>query len=142
MSRQRSKARSLAVQAIYQWQIAGQEVSDIINQFFAEHAHKKVDVDYFRTLLQGVVHRVSDWDECLRPHADRDILRIDPVERAILRMAAYELAEHPEIPYKVVLNEAISLAKLYGADQGHKYVNGVLDKTARVLRPLEIAIKT
>jgi N utilization substance protein B len=142
VSRQRSKARSLAVQAIYQWQMAGQNVADILAYFMAEYVNKKVDANYFRGLLQGVTRQVSRLDTLLRPHTDRAIDSVDPVERAILRIAVYELLEHPEIPYKVILNEAVDLAKTYGAEQGHKYVNGVLDKVAKEARALEVSIKS
>ena len=141
MSRQRSKARRLAVQALYQWQIAGQDPDSIVSQFAAEHANKTVDFDYFSTLLQGVVAQLEQLDTCLRPQLDRAILSVDPVERAILRLATYELLERLEVPYKVVINEAVELAKTYGAEQGHRYVNGVLDKTAKVMRMLEIPKK-
>lgn len=139
MSRQRAKARGLAVQAIYQWQIAGQNVPDIINQFMREHADKKVDMGYFRDLVEGVTHGLGDIDEKLSPHVDRSLNSIDPVERAILRIAAYELAAHLETPYRVIINEAIEQAKVFGAEQGHKYVNGVLDQVAKSLRPLELS---
>ena len=137
MSRQRSKARSLAAQALYQWQMAGQPVSDILAQFLTEHAETRFDRDYFRDLLEGVPRELTALDEALAPALDRDIERVDPVERAILRLGAYELLRHPEIPYKVAINEAVELAKLFGAEQGHRYVNGVLDRTARRLRALE-----
>ena len=139
MSRQRSKARSLAVQAIYQWQIAGQNVPDIVNHFLTENAGRKVDTDYFRELVEGVPGNLASIDRDLTPHLDRSLESIDPVERAILRIGAYELVKHPEIPYRVVINEAIELAKVFGGEQGHRYVNGVLDKAARQLRPLEMA---
>jgi N utilization substance protein B len=139
VSRQRSKARSLAVQAIYQWQVAGQNVPDIVNQFLTEHAGRKVDTDYFRELVEGVPGNLASLDRELAPHLDRSLESIDPVERAILRIGAYELVKHPEIPYRVVINEAIELAKVFGAEQGHRYVNGVLDKAAKQLRPLEMA---
>lgn len=135
MSRQRSKARSLAVQAVYQWQMAGQPVKDIVTQFLAEHAGKKLDSEYFQTLVSGVTSNLGSIDEGLSEFLDRDIERVDPVERAILRIAGYELLERPEIPYRVVINEAVELAKVFGAEKGHRYVNGVLDKAARKLRP-------
>jgi N utilization substance protein B len=137
MSRQRSKARRLAVQALYQWQIAGQELDSIITQFSAENAEKTTDFAYFSDLLRGVVMQQKALDERLRPQLDRAILSIDPVERAILRLATYELIERPSIPYKVIINEAVELAKTFGAEQGHRYVNGVIDKTAKIVRPLE-----
>lgn len=141
MSRQRSKARSLAVQAVYQWQMAGQNVQDIINHLLTEQADNKLDTDYFRELVNGVAGELTRLDESLSPHLDRSIESIDPVERAVLRIGVYELASHPEIPYRVVINEAIEMAKVFGAEQGHKYVNGVLDKAAKGLRPLEMAVE-
>lgn len=123
---------------MYQWQIAGQSVPDIIRQFHAEHSSKKVDLDYFQILLRGVTSQLGHLDAALTPYLDRSIASVDPVERAVLRVACYELIEHPEIPYRVVINEAVEQAKLFGAEQGHKYVNGVLDKAARALRPLEM----
>lgn len=111
---------------------------DIIRQFNSEHSSKKVDLEYFQTLLRGVTNQLSRLDEALAPHMDRSISSVDPVERAVLRVACYELIERAEIPYRVVINEAVEQAKLFGADQGHKYVNGVLDKAAKVLRPLEM----
>lgn len=139
MSRQRSKARSLALQAVYQWQMAGQNTTDIVNQFLVEHAGKKLDSDYFRDLVDGVPQNLEQIDAGLAAHVDRSLQSVDPVERAILRIGAYELIRHPEIPYRVVINEAIELAKVYGAEKSHKFVNGVLDKAAKTLRPLEMA---
>lgn len=139
MSRQRSKARSLAVQAVYQWQMAGQNVQDIVSHLLTEQADGKIDSDYFRELVDGVTRELTRLDESLSPYLDRSIESIDPVERAVLRIGAFELATHPEIPYRVVINEAIEMAKVFGAEQGHKYVNGVLDKAAKTLRPLEMA---
>jgi N utilization substance protein B len=141
VSRQRSKARGLATQAVYQWQIAGQDVLDIIRQFHTEHTGKKIDFDYFQVLLRGVTSQLGRLDETLTPHLDRSILSVDPVERAILRIACYELMDRPEIPYRVIINEAVEMAKLFGAEQGHKYVNGVLDKTARALRTTETQLQ-
>ncbi len=138
MSRQRSKARALAAQALYQWQMAGQSVPDIVQQFLVEHAERRFDRDYFRDLLEGVTGTLEGVDEALAGALDRDIERVDPVERAILRLGAYELMRHPEIPWRVVINEAVELAKTFGSEQGHRYVNGVLDKAARSLRALEI----
>lgn len=137
MSRQRSKARYLAVQAIYQWQLAGQDITDIIAQFLVKENVKKFEQDYFSDLVLGVAKGLSDLDKPLSSVVDRAIESIDPVERAILRMAAYELMHHPEIPYRVIINESVELAKTFGAEQGHRYVNGVLDKLARELRSLE-----
>ena len=141
MSRQRSRSRSLAIQAIYQWQMAGQDVGAIIQHFMLEQDTKKFDSDYFGELVRGVPTRLDELDKALADCIDRDLNSVDPVERAILRLGAYELIEHPEIPYRVVINEAVELAKTFGAEKGHRYVNGVLDKAARALRPLEAAVR-
>jgi N utilization substance protein B len=141
VSRQRSRSRSLAIQALYQWQMAGQDVAAIINHFMLEQDAKKFDSDYFSELVHGVPARLNELDAALAPCIDRALESVDPVERAILRLGAYELIEHPEIPYRVVINEAVELAKTFGAEQGHRYVNGVLDKAARTLRPLETAAR-
>jgi len=141
VSRQRSRSRSLAIQALYQWQMAGQDVGAIINHFMLEQDAKKFDSDYFTELVRAVPARLNELDAALSPWVDRALESVDPVERAILRPGAYELIEHPEIPYRVVINEAVELAKTFGAEQGHRYVNGVLDKAARALRPLETAAR-
>ena len=141
MSRQRSRSRSLAIQALYQWQMAGQDVGAIISHFMVEQDNKKFDTDYFAELVRAVPTRLSELDGALEPCIDRALDSIDPVERAILRMGTYELIEHPEIPYRVVINEAVELAKTFGAEKGHRYVNGVLDKAARALRPVETSAR-
>jgi N utilization substance protein B len=141
MSRQRSRSRSLAIQALYQWQMAGQDVSAIVDHFLVEEDAKTFDSDYFGELVRGVPARLDALDEALGAYIDRKLEAVDPVERAILRLGAYELIEHPEIPYRVVINEAVELAKTFGAEKGHRYVNGVLDKAARALRPLEASAK-
>jgi len=137
VSRKRSRARSHAVQALYQWQVTGQDLGSIIDQFLAEQDPRRFDVDYFSELVRGVPTSLSRLDEALGRHLDRPVGQVDLVERAILRLATYELVQHPEIPYRVVINEAVELAKTYGAEQGHRYVNGVLDKLAREQRALE-----
>ncbi|WMS86673.1 transcription antitermination factor NusB [Pleionea litopenaei] len=134
----RRKARHYAVQAIYQWQMSGNAVADIENQFIETINPNKVEVPYFLALLRGTLTHLSNLDEQLTPYIDRDVEEIDPVERAVLRLAAFELLERQDIPYKVVINEALELAKVFGAEDGHKYVNGVLDKVAKVMRPLEV----
>ncbi len=134
----RRKARHYAVQAVYQWQMSGNALADIENQFIETINPKKVEVPYFLELIRGTLTSLSEIDEHLAPHLDREIDDVDPVERAILRLSAWELSERQEIPYRVVINEALELAKVFGAEDGHKYVNGVLDKVAKLLRPLEI----
>ena len=141
MSRQRSRSRSLAIQALYQWQMAGQEVGAIIDHFMVEQDARKFDTEYFAELVRGVPARLTELDAALAPCVDRALESVDPVERAILRLGAYELIEHPEIPYRVVINEAVELAKTFGAEKGHRYVNGVLDKAARDLRPIEASAR-
>ena len=141
MSRQRSRARSLAIQALYQWQLAGQDVGSIVNHFMVEQDARKFDTEYFTELVRGVPTRLDELDAALTPCIDRALESVDPVERAILRLGAYELIQHPEIPYRVIINEAVELAKTFGAEKGHRYVNGVLDKAARALRPIEAAAR-
>ena len=138
MSSKRTKARQHALQGLYQWQVAGQDIQDIINQFLADQDIKTFEVSYFQDLLRGVPTHLSELDAALSPCLDRALASVDPVERATLRLAAYELAHHPEVPYRVVINEAVELAKVFGAEEGHKYVNGVLDKLAKTLRAVEM----
>ena len=141
MSQKRSQARRHAVQAIYQWQMVGQDVGEIINQFLEEQDINSFEVPYFQDLLHGVPNHLSELDELLKPALDRAIESVDPVERAVLRLGVYELRYKPEVPYRVVINEAVELAKIFGAEQGHKYVNGVLDQVARQVRAVEIKAK-
>jgi N utilization substance protein B len=137
MSRKRSQSRRHAVQAIYQWQMAGQDLGDIANQFFEEEDVSSFEVPYFQDLLHGIPSHLTELDELLRPALDRAIESVDPVERAVLRIGVYELSYHLEIPYRVVINEAVELAKTFGAEQGHKFVNGVLDQVAKKVRKSE-----
>lgn len=137
MSNKRHKAREFALRALYQWQVTGQDVGDIVNQFLANNDVRKFDVPYFQELVRGVPTHLDELDANLGPLLDRPVEKVDLVERAVLRMGAYELQHHMEIPFRVVINEAVDLAKSYGAEQGHRYVNGVLDKLARSLRPYE-----
>lgn len=134
----RSQARHHAVQAIYQWQMTGQDLNEIKNQFLLEEDPKKFEVEYFDELLRGVPTNLQKLDEQLTPCLDRSIESVDPVERAILRLGAFELIHRLDVPYKVVINEAVELAKVFGAEQGHRYVNGVLDKLARATRQAEM----
>lgn len=137
MSRARHNARRCALQAVYQWQVGGQDVTEIESQFLGEEDITRADAAFFGLLVHGVAAQAPALDEHLRPFLDRPVAELDPVELAILRIAAEELAHHPETPYRVVINEAVELAKGFGAEQSHRYVNGVLDKVARVLRPAE-----
>lgn len=138
MSRVRSNARRAAVQGLYQWQMTGQDINLIEHQFLAEHDLGKTDIEYFKELLHGVPQRLHELDDYMIPLLDRSIAEIDPVERAILRIGVYELEFRPDIPYRVVINEGVELAKTFGAEHGHKYVNSILDGVARKLRKVEI----
>lgn len=131
----RRKARKLAVQAIYSWQLSENSMSDIEAQFLTDNDTSKIDVDYFLALVRGVAGQVKQLDEALSPFLDRPLPELDQVERAVLRLAAFELRERLDVPYKVAINEAIELAKSFGADESHRFVNGVLDKAIDSLRP-------
>ncbi len=133
----RSRARRRALQALYAWQISGSHMNAVIEQFRHEQDMEIADLEYFEDLLHGVEKHVDKLDESLRPHIDREVAQIDPIERAALRLAAYELMFRPDVPYRVVINEAIEVTKRFGADHGHSYVNGVLDKLASDLRVVE-----
>jgi N utilization substance protein B len=133
----RSRARRRAAQALYAWQIGGNPMRDVIEEFRHEQDMEIADLDYFEDLLRGVEKHCAELDAGLAPWLDRDMAQVDPIERAILRLAAYELRHRPDVPYRVVLNEAVEVAKRFGAEHGHTYVNGVLDKAAREWRAAE-----
>jgi len=132
------RARKLAVQALYQRLLSGDELSEIEAQFRAIHVSENVDLDYFSRLLQGVTKGIESLDEAFEPFLDRPIKSINPIELTILRLGAFELLEALDVPYRVVLDESITLAKTFGAKDGHRYVNGVLNKLARKVRAVEI----
>jgi len=138
VSNARTKARRNAVQALYQWQLVGQDLAEIEAQFLAEYDMNKVDVEYFKELFREVPLHLHELDDHLIPFLDRPVDEVDPVERAILRLAAYELEFRLDVPYRAVINEAIELAKRFGAEHGHKYVNGIVDQVAKKLRAAEI----
>ena len=133
----RSRARRRALQALYAWQLSGSHMNAVIEQFRHEQDMEVADLDYFEDLLHGVERHVAELDGALRPYLDREVAEVDPIERAALRLAAYELKHRPDVPYRVVINEAIEVTKRFGADHGHSYVNGVLDKLAMQLRAVE-----
>jgi len=136
--RARQRARKRALQAVYQWQVSATPAPELITQFLQEQSPMGVDVEFFRTLTCGVIAKVDEMDAMLKPVLDRPLEQLDQIERAVLRLGVYELRECPETPFKVVLNEAIELAKTFGSGQGQRYVNGVLDKLAPTLRPAEV----
>ncbi|NSM23583.1 transcription antitermination factor NusB [Shewanella sp. ZOR0012] len=125
---ERRKARRLAVQAIYSWQLSGNNIADVEHEFLTEQSLDGVDVAYFRELFAGVATKKTQLDELIIPHLDRPIDEVSPVEKAIVRLASYELTFRKDVPFKVAINEAIELAKAFGADESHKFVNGLLDK--------------
>ena len=138
MSQARKRARRLVCQALYQWQITSQDIDLIETQFKQENSMKKVDEAYFKELLHEVPRQVAVLDDHILPYISRPIDAIDPVERGILRLGTYELLNRLDVPYRVVINEAVELAKTFGAEQAHKFINGVLDKLAAKLRASEI----
>jgi N utilization substance protein B len=138
MSQTRHKARRLAVQALYTWQMGGQDLSVIEADYAQDHDLAKLDADYFRELLHQVPAHLAELDAHLAPLLDRPIKEVDAIERAVLRLGAYELAYRLDVPYRVVINEAVKLAKVFGADQSHKFINGILDAAARQLRAVEV----
>ncbi len=133
----RRKAREYAVQAIYQWQMTGNPLNEIEAQYLTTMNANKVDTEYFQELFMGVLTDLETLDQKLAPALDRDIEEIDPIERGVIRLSAFELMKRIDIPKKVVINEGIELAKTFGATDGHKFVNGVLDKISKDLRPHE-----
>jgi transcription antitermination protein NusB len=133
----RSRARRRALQALYAWQVGGARMGSVIEQFRHEQDMQVADQEYFEDLLRGVEQHVRELDEGIKPFVDRDVAQIDPIERAALRMGAYELKYRPDVPYRVVINEAVEATKRFGADHGHSYVNGVLDKLATHWRTAE-----
>ena len=134
----RHRARAAAVQALYQWHMTRQDPAEIESQFLADRLAEDapaVDRSFFRELLHGVVGAVERLDRRIEPLLDRPVAQVDPVECAILRIGAFELVERKEIPTGVTINEAVELAKTFGGENGHRYVNGVLDRLARDVRP-------
>ncbi len=131
---ERRKARQLAVQAIYSWQMSGNNVADIEHEFLTEQDTQGADLAYFRELLTGVTTQAANLDAKLKPNLARLVEEVDQLELAILRLAAFELMHKDDVPFKVAINEAIELAKSFGAEESHKFVNGVLDKLAISLK--------
>ena len=132
------RARKLALQSLYQWLMAGTVLTDIEAQFSAANNMDKVDVEYYRRLIYGIPKELAVIEEALTPFLDRHIQSLNPIELTILRLCAFELFHCPEIPYRVILDESVSLAKAFGSQDGHKYVNGVLHNLAQTARKTEI----
>jgi len=138
LARSRGKSRRLAMQAIYQWQMTGDSITDIKQQFFDDNNFAGIDKDFFDMLVSGVASSLSEIDPLLEKYMSRSIESVDPVERAILRSASYEFINRLDVPYRVVLNEAVNIAREYCADNSHAFVNAVLDKVAREVRKMEL----
>jgi N utilization substance protein B len=138
MSKARHKARRLATQALYSWQMSGQDIADIEQQYREDHDMSKLDEEYFCELLHEVPKHLAELDAQFTELLDRPIKEVDPVERAIMRLGTYELKYRLDIPFRVVINEGVELAKTFGAEEGHKYVNSILDGVARKLREIEV----
>ena len=141
MSQAKTKARQCVVQALYQWQMTGNNLSRIEMDFLEEERLKGAQKSYFKTLFYGVPQQLDVIDEILGEFVDRAVEKIDPVERAILRLGVYEFVHQLEIPYRVIINEGVNLAKEFGAEGSHKYINGILDKAGKKLRLTEIKAK-
>ena len=134
MKSARRRSRELALQGLYAWQLSGEDTARLASQLEESEGFGKADGDYFARLFQGTIKEASELEGLIAPALDRKIKELSPVERGILLLAAFELKNAPEVPYKVVINEAVELAKSFGGTDGHKYVNGVLDKLASQLR--------
>jgi N utilization substance protein B len=137
MKSTRRRSREFALQGLYQWQLSGEAVGEIETQLRGIRGFDKADPDLFSALLHGAIRDAVESEQSIAPLLDRPMDELSPVERGILLLGAYELRHCPEVPYRVVINEAVELAKSYGGTDGHKYVNGVLDKLVPRLRPGE-----
>lgn len=135
----RRMARHYTMQALYQWKMGGNSVNSIEAEFRVDNDMTNVDVEYFHEILHGVPEHLSDIEAAFEPFlVERSLLELDPVTQALLRMATYELKFRIDVPYKVIINEAVALAKKFGAEDSHKFINGVLDKTAAIVRAPEV----
>jgi N utilization substance protein B len=137
--RARSLSRKLAMQALYQWQLTGQTAAELRNQYASDEGFGDADAEYFRALIDGITDGAAALDATLGALIDRPVEQLDPVERAVLLIGLYELGQRLDVPYRVVINEGVELAKRFGATDGHKFVNAVLDRAARSLRAAEQA---
>lgn len=138
MKTDRRRSREFALQGLYQWRLTGADPGTIARQLGEAPGFDKIDAAYFRDVLEGAVAAAAELEHEIEPFLDRELARLSPVERCILLLAGYELAHHPEVPFRVVVNEAVELAKAYGGTDGYRFVNGVLDKLAARLREAEV----
>jgi len=133
----RRKARELAVQGVYSWQMSKNDIAQVELALATSNNMHQVDMVYFQALLRGVAHDASRLDAAIKPYLGRLPEELDPIEKAIIRVATYELVDRMDVPYRVIINEAIELAKVFGAEDSHKFINGALDKAVRKLRESE-----
>jgi transcription antitermination protein NusB len=138
---QRHRARELAVQGIYEWRLSGKSAPQIEKATLDEKSLGRYDTEFFGQLLRGAIAQQETLSALIAPHLDRAVNELSPVEFAVVLLGAYELTQHPEVPYRVVINEAVELAKTFGGSDGHKFVNGVLDKLAAQVRAAEVKAK-
>jgi N utilization substance protein B len=137
----RHRARELALQGIYEWRLSGKSATLIEKATRDEKSLGRYDNELFGQLLRGVISKNEELAALIAPHLDRAVNELSPVEFSVLLLGAFELIHHPEVPYRVVINEAVELAKTFGGSDGHKFVNGVLDKLAAQVRATEVAAK-
>ncbi|TFW20902.1 transcription antitermination factor NusB [Duganella callida] len=135
----RHRAREFALQGLYQWLLNNESASTVVNHIRGAHGFDKADAEYFTALLNGAIGTSVELRATFAPLVDRGVAELSPIEHAVLLIGAYELKNNPEIPYRVIINEAVELTKSFGGIDGHKYVNGVLDKLSANLRPDEVA---
>jgi N utilization substance protein B len=137
----RHRARELAMQGVYEWRLSGKSPRLIEKGTLDEKSLGRYDIEFFGQLLNGAIAQQEALAEQIAPHLDRAVNELSPVEFSVLLLGAYELTHHPEVPYRVVINEAVELAKTFGGSDGHKFVNGVLDKLAAQVRAVEVKAK-
>ncbi len=137
--RHRHKARELMLQALYQRSMADTAIADLKTQYLTDNQERKIDFDYFVDLIDHIPHQTTKLDALYSPYLDRAVDELDTISRAVLQIATYELKYRLDIPSKVIINECIELAKSFGATDSHKYINGVVDKLAKILRPQEMS---
>ena len=138
---QRKKARKLILQALYQWQISGSSIAQVEAEFRSDNDFDKIDAEYFKSVFREIPKMVTELDRDIEPFLDRPVSDVDPIEMNLLRMGVFELKHRVDVPYRVVINEAVELAKMFGGTDGHKYINSILDKLSLRLRAAETRTK-
>ncbi|NPA71468.1 MAG: transcription antitermination factor NusB [Gammaproteobacteria bacterium] len=138
----RTQSRRVALQALYVWEMTNEDPIVIIKNFSEEGMLEEMDFDLFKELLVQISQSAVELDELYSDFLDRSVTMIDPIERQVMRIGAFELQSKPQIPYKVIINECVELAKRFGSEDGHKFVNGILDKMSAQIRPVEFTAKS